>query len=324
MKQYVKPLLAAWCVALLPAICSAQPNYPAKTVRMIVGFPPGGSTDIMARLISPGLSEAFRQQFVIDNRPGANSNLAAELAAKAAADGYTLLVVSASFSTNVSLYPRMAYDPLRDFAPVTRIAAVNNVLVVHPSVPARTVKEFVALAKARPGEIVFASSGAGSTSHLAAELLKMSVGGLDTIHVPYKGVAPALVDLMGGQIHALVSTMPSAVPHIQSGRLRALAVASLKRAAAVPNVPTFQESGFPGFEASAWNAVLAPAGTSARHHRPAERSHRKNRPLRGSEGETRGAGSGTRGRCAGTIRRLFARRGREVGKGRAGVGAKID
>ena len=262
MKQIYYPPFAALCLMLVPALCGAQPAYPVKVVRMMVGFPPGGSTDIMARLISPGLAEAFGQQFVIDNRPGANSNIAAELAAKAATDGYTLLVVSASFSTNVSLYPRMAYDPVRDFAPVTRIAAVNNVLVVHPAVPARTVKEFVALAKARPGEIVFASSGAGSTSHLAAELLKMSVGGLNTIHVPYKGVAPALVDLLGGQIHALVSTAPSAMPHIQSGRLRALAVASMKRTAVLPNVLTFEESGFPGFEASAWNAVLAPAGTS--------------------------------------------------------------
>ena len=253
--------LAAFGLLFLPALCAAQSAYPSKPVRMIVGFPAGGSTDIMARLISPGLIETFHQQFVIDNRPGANSNIAAELAAKTPADGYTLLAVSASFSTNVSLYPRQAYDPVRDFAPVSRIATVHNVLVVHPALPVKTVQEFVALAKARPGEIVFASSGAGSTSHLAAELLKMSVGGLNTIHVPYKGVAPALVDLVGGQIHALVSTMPSAVPHIQSGRLRALAVASVKRAAAVPNVPTFQESGFPGFEASAWNAVLVPAGT---------------------------------------------------------------
>ena len=261
MNRYLDPRLAALGLALVPALCEAQPTYPAKSVRMIVGFPAGGSTDIMARLISPGLIDAFHQQFVIDNRPGANSNIAAELAAKAAPDGYTLLVVSASFSTNVSLYPRLAYDPVRDFVPVTRIATVNNVLVVHPAVPARTVKEFVALAKARPGEIIFASSGAGSTSHLAAELLKMSVGDLNTIHVPYKGVAPALVDLLGGQIHALVSTMPSAIPHIQNRRLRALAVASMQRAAAVPSVPTFEESGFPGFEASAWNAVLAPAGT---------------------------------------------------------------
>jgi tripartite-type tricarboxylate transporter receptor subunit TctC len=236
-------------------------TYPTKPVRMVVGFPPGGSTDIMARLIQPGLIESFKQQFLIDNRPGANSNIAAELVARAPADGHTLLVVSASFSTNVSLYPKMGYHPLRDFAPITRIAAVHNVLVVHPSLPANSVKSFIALAKARPGQLVFASSGSGSTSHLAAELLTMAVGGLDTVHVPYKGVAPALVDLISGQTQALVSTLPSAMPHIKSGRMRALAVASSARARSLPDVPTFQESGFPGFEASAWNAVLAPAGT---------------------------------------------------------------
>ena len=257
--RFSRLLFVAAC-ALAPAFVFAQ-TYPSKPVRMLVGFPPGGSTDIMARLISPGLSEAFRQQFVIDNRPGANSNIAAELVARAPADGYTLLACSASFSTNVSLYPKMGYDPIRDFAPITRIAAVHNVFVVHPSLPVKTVKEFVALAKARKGDIVFASSGSGSTSHLAAELLKTSVGGLDTIHVPYKGVAPAITDLIAGQVQALISTMPSATPHINSGRVRALAVASAKRAKSLPQVPTFQESGFPGFEASAWNAVLAPAGT---------------------------------------------------------------
>lgn len=255
-----RTLLAAACALVAATAVQAQ-SYPAKPVRMLVGFPPGGSTDIMARLISPGLSEAFKQQFVIDNRPGANSNIAAELAARAPADGYTLIVVSASFSTNVSLYPKMGYHPVRDFAPITRIAAVHNVLLVHPTVPAKSVKEFVALAKKRRGEIVFASSGSGSTSHLAAELLKTSVGGFDTVHVPYKGVAPALVDLISGQVHALVSTMPSATPHIKSGRVRPLAVASARRAATMPDIPTFQEAGFPGFEASAWNALLAPAGT---------------------------------------------------------------
>jgi len=235
--------------------------YPAKPVRMVIGFPPGGSTDIMARLIQPGLIEAFKQQFVIDNRPGANSNIAAELVARTPADGHTLLVVSASFSTNVSLYPKMGYHPLRDFAPITRIASVHNVLVVHPSLPVNNLKSFVALAKARPGQLVFASSGSGSTSHLSAELLKMAVGGLDTVHVPYKGGAPALVDLISGQTQALVLNLPSATPHIRSGRMRALAVASTARARSLPDVPTFQESGVPGFEAYAWNAVLAPVGT---------------------------------------------------------------
>jgi len=260
----MKPLavLLTTALASLPsAAVFAQAPYPSKPVRMIVGFPPGGSTDIMARLIAPGLSEAFKQQFAVDNRPGANSNIGNELAAKSAPDGYTLLVVSASFSTNVSLYPKMGYDPLRDFSPITRIAAVHNMLVVHPSLPVKTVKQLVALGKAKPGQLIFASSGGGSTSHLAAELLKTSVGGLDTIHVPYKGVAPALVDLIAGNTQALISTMPSATPHVKSGRLRAIAVASLKRAATFPELPTFDESGFPGFEASAWNAVLAPAGT---------------------------------------------------------------
>ncbi|HEV7801102.1 MAG TPA: tripartite tricarboxylate transporter substrate binding protein [Burkholderiales bacterium] len=247
--------------ALAASLPSFAQSYPVKPVRIVVGFPPGGSTDIMARIISPGLSESFKQQFVIDNRPGANSNIAAEVVSRAPADGYTLLVVSTSFSTNVSLYPKMGYDPIRDFAPITRISAVHNVLLVHPSLPVKTVKELVALVKAKPGEIVFASSGSGSTSHLAAELLKTSVGGFDAVHVPYKGISPALIDLISGQVQALVSTMPSATPHVKSGRVRAIAVASLQRAQSMPQVPTFQESGFPGFEAAAWNAVLAPRGT---------------------------------------------------------------
>jgi len=181
--------------------------------------------------------------------------------AKAAPDGYTLLGVSASFSINVSLYPKMGYDPVRDFAPITRIAAVHNVLVVHPSLPVKTVQDLVALIKAKPGQLVFASSGSGSTSHLAAELLKTSVGGLDAVHVPYKSGPPALIDLVSGQVQMLIATMPSTLPYVQGGRLRAVAVASLKRAQAMPNVPTFIESGFPGFEVSAWNAMLAPAGT---------------------------------------------------------------
>ena len=247
--------------ALLLSCSAAAQSYPAKPVRVVVGFPPGGSTDIMARLISPGMSELLKQQFVVDNRPGANSNIASELVARAPADGYTLTVVSASFSTNVSLYPKIGYHPLRDFAPITRISAVHNVMLVHPSLPVKSVKEFVALAKAKRGELVFASSGSGSTSHLAAELLKTAVGGFESIHVPYKGIAPALVDLISGQVQALVSTMPSATAHIKSGRVRPLAVASAQRAGIFPQIPTFQEAGFPGFEASAWNALLAPAGT---------------------------------------------------------------
>jgi tripartite-type tricarboxylate transporter receptor subunit TctC len=258
-KAWSALLLAAIGTALITA-ASAQ-TYPSRPVRIIVGFLPGGSTDIMVRLVAPGLTEALRQQFVVDNRPGANSNIGNEAVAKSPPDGYTLLGVSASFSINVSLYPQMGYDPVRDFAPITRIAAVHNVLVVHPSLPVRTVKELVALIKARPGQLVFASSGSGSTSHLAAELLKTSVGGLDAVHVPYRSGPPALIDLVSGQVQMLIATMPSTLPYVQSGRLRAVAVASPRRAQPLPNVPTFIESGFPGFEVSAWNAMLAPAGT---------------------------------------------------------------
>lgn len=260
MKTLLLVLLAA-CSAVFSSFVFAQQTYPPRPVRLLVGFPPGGTTDIIARLIAPGLSEFFHQQFFVDNRPGATGNIAAELAAHSPPDGSTLLLVAASFSSNISLYPKAGYDPVRDFAPVTRIAAVHNVLVVHPSVPVKSVKELVELAKKRPGELIFASPGNGTTSHLAVELLKTTVGGLNILHVPYRGIAPAVLDIIGGQVHALVSTMPTSVPHIKSGRLKALAVVSLKRAAPLPDVPTFEESGYPGFEAAAWNAVLVPTGT---------------------------------------------------------------
>jgi len=228
---------------------------------MLVGFAPGGTTDIVARLLAPELSEAFDRQFYVENRPGATGNIATDLAAKSAPDGTTLLVVSASFASNVSVYSRAGYEPLRDFAPITRVVSVHNLLVVHPALPVRTVKELVDLAKRYPGEVSFASPGHGSTPHLALELLKATAGPLNVLHIPYRGMAPAVLEVVGGQVHALVSTLPPAIPHIRSGRLRPIAVASLKRARALPEVPTFQESGYPGFEASAWNAVLAPAGT---------------------------------------------------------------
>jgi tripartite-type tricarboxylate transporter receptor subunit TctC len=229
---------------------------------MLVGFAPGGTTDIIARLLAPELSEAFERQFYVENRPGATGNIATELAAKAPPDGTTLLVVSAAFSSNISLYSRTSYDPLRDFAPITRVAAVHNVLVVHRALPVKSVRDLVDLAKKYPGEVTFASPGHGSTPHLALELLKMRAGPLNVLHVPYRGMGPAVFEVVGGQVHALISTLPPAVLHIRSGRLRALAVASLKRVNALRQVPTFEEAGYPGFEATAWNAVLAPAGTS--------------------------------------------------------------
>jgi tripartite-type tricarboxylate transporter receptor subunit TctC len=247
---------------LLPHAAAAEGTLCSqKSVRFIVGFPPGGSTDILARLLAQGLTGYFKQQFLVDNRPGATGNIAAEAVTKARADGCTYLVVSAAFASNVYLTLKPGYDPQQHFTPVARIAAVHNLLVVHPSLPVTTVGGFVDFAKARPGDTIMGTAGSGSTSHLALELLKTRVGGLNLVQVPYKGLGPAVLDLVGGEIAGMFATTPPVAPHIRSGRLRALAVASLKRAAALPDIPTFQESGFPGFEAAAWNGIVAPAGT---------------------------------------------------------------
>ena len=260
LKISLLALLAA-CSAAVFVPVYAQQTYPPRSVRLLVGFPPAGSTDIIARLVAPGLSEFFRQQFVVDNRPGAGGSIAAELAARAAPDGCTLLVVPAAFASNVSLYAKLPYDPLRDFAPITRIAAIHNVLVVHPSVLVRSVKELVALARRNLGQLVFASAGNGSASHLAMEMFRITVGGPPMLHVPHRGMGPAVLDTVGGHVDALMSTVPAAIPHLRDKRLRALAVASAKRAAPLPDVPTFHEAGYPDFEAVGWNAVLATAGT---------------------------------------------------------------
>jgi tripartite-type tricarboxylate transporter receptor subunit TctC len=260
MKAWLTAVFVAWGIGF--AECTAaQPAYPSRPVRLLVGFAPGGTTDLVARLLAPALSEFFDRQFYVDNRPGATGTIAAELAAKAAPDGTTLLVVSAAFASSVSLYGRLEYDPVRDFAPIARVATVHNVLVVHSSVPAHNVRELVALARRYPAAIVFASPGHGSTPHLALELLRLRAGPFNVLHVPYRGTAPASLELVGGQVHAMFSTIPPVLVHLRSGRLRPLAVASLERAAALPGVPTLHESGYPGFEATAWNGVLAPAGT---------------------------------------------------------------
>lgn len=246
----------------MQASCAwAQPAYPQRAVRVLVGFAPGGTADIIARMMAPALSAVFDHQFYVENRPGATGNIASELAAKSPADGHTLLVAAAAFASNVSLFPRVGYDPQRDFAPVTRVAAVDNVLIVHPSLPVKTTKELIALARRYPGEITVASPGHGSTPHLALEMLKLRAGEFNVLHVPYRGMAPAVVEVVGGQVHALIATMPPSLHHIRNGRLRPLAVASHGRTRLLPGVPTFEEAGFPGFEATAWNGVLAPAGT---------------------------------------------------------------
>jgi len=228
---------------------------------MLVGFSPGGTTDIIARLLAPDLSEFFKQQFYVDNRPGATGTIATQIAANAVPDGTTLLVVPAAFASNISVYAKSGYDPMRDFSAISRVAAVYTVLVVHPSVPANSVRGLVDLARRLPGDLVFASPGHGSTPHLAMEMLKLRAGGLKILHVPYRGMNPAVLEVIGGQVHGMIATLPPAIAHVRNGRLRALAVASLDRAPALPDIPTIDESGFPGFEAAAWNAVLAPKGT---------------------------------------------------------------
>ena len=247
----------------LPLVASVHAqNYPTKAVRLIVGFPAGGTSDIMARLTGQKLSEAWGQTFIIDNRPGAGGNIGTELVAKAAPDGYTLLVSPGStLTSNPAVYSKVPFDTVRDFAPVTMIAGVPNALVVHPSVPVKNVKELIALAKASPGQLAYASTGAGQSTHLSAELLKTSAG-INLIHVPYKGSAPALTDIVAGQVSVMFDNLPSVLPFIKSGRLKPLAVSSAARSRALPEVPTVAESALPGFDVTVWFGVLAPAATS--------------------------------------------------------------
>ncbi len=250
------------CFALLAAtICQAQ-SWPQKPVRVIVPFAPGGASDLMPRLVGEKLTSMWGQPVLIENRPGAAGNIGMEAGAKAAPDGYTLLAApNGNLVVNPHMYSRLAYDVFKDLAPVTRIAAVQNVLVVNPEVPAKTVKELVTLAREKPGTLNFASPGNGSQAHVAVELLKLQLG-LDLVHVPYQGVGPAMKDLLGGRINLMVAQVPAALPHIKAGKLRALGVASSAPLAALPEVPTIASAaGLPGFEAVSWYALMAPAGT---------------------------------------------------------------
>ncbi len=248
-------------VGALLTCAGGHAAYPIKPIRMIVGQSPGDTTDLVARVIAPALAEFLQQPVSIENQAGVNGNIAAARVANARADGYTVLLVASSFSANANLYRNLSQQPERDFAPISRVAAVHNLLVLNASIHARTLAQFLAAIRENPGRTSLASGGTGSLSHLAAELMKQRAGPLNTLHVPYRGNGPALVELLGGHVDALFATMPYAYPHVRSGRLRALAVASLKRAAGLPEVPTFDESGVRGFEAVAWNALVAPAGT---------------------------------------------------------------
>ena len=236
--------------------------YPTRPIRFIVPFAPGGSTDTLARTLGIKLGEALGQQVVVDNRAGGNGNIGTDLVAHAAPDGYTILLgYIANLAIGPSLYAKLPYDPVKDFAPITLLAVAPNILVVHPSVPAKNFKEFIAYAKANPTKINFASAAIASPGHLSGELLNLAAG-IHMQHVPYKGAGQAVVDLVGGQVQVMVSGMSSVMPHIKAGRLRPLAVTGARRSPAVPEVPTIAESGFPKFEATAWYGVLAPAGTS--------------------------------------------------------------
>jgi len=234
--------------------------YPVKPVRVLVGFPPGAGVDITTRLIMPRLAEALGQQFIVDNRPGAAGNIAAELAAKTPPDGYSLLSASAPIVMSQTLYKKLSFNLERDFEPIGLMASAPFILVVHPSLPARSVREFVALAKSRPGQLAFASTGSGSTPHLSMEMLKAQAG-INLVHIPYKGTPQAVVDLLSGQVQAMFANTLSVLPQVKSGRLRALAISSAKRSAAVPELPTVAESGMPGYESGTWFGLFAPAGT---------------------------------------------------------------
>ena len=243
------------------AMCTFSQDYPAKSVRFLVGFAPGGGTDILARLASKRLQEVLGQSFVVENRPGADGSIATEIAARAVPDGYTIVMVS-NAHTITPFQRKLGYDPITDFAPVTLVASNPNLLLVHPSLPVRSVKDLVALAKARPGELSFGSSGAGTSPYLAMELLKQ-MAGIDMVHVPYKGSSPAVIDLIGGHVQLMFGATATVMPYVRANKLRAIAVSSTTRIKALPEVPTVAESGLPGFEARTWYGVLAPARTPA-------------------------------------------------------------
>lgn len=234
--------------------------YPARPIRLVVPFPPGGAVDFYARVVQQPLSEALGQQLVIDNKAGASGMVGAEIVAKSPPDGYTLLLGNiASLAINVGLYAKMPYDPLKDLTPIVRTVDVNYVLVVHPSVPANTVPELVAYAKANPGKLSYGSAGSGSLPHLGTELFKAQTG-IDMLHVPYKGGGPMVTDLLGGTVQVVIGDQANLMPHVQSGKLRALAVATPKRSPNSPNLPTIAESGLPGYDSTAWQGLAGPAG----------------------------------------------------------------
>ena len=253
-------VVGAWAVACVVCAGGAWGQaYPARPIRWVAPFPPGGTTDIVARIVAEKLTESLGQQVSLDNRPGAGGNIAAEIVVKAPADGYTLLTGFPGLAINPSLYAKMSYDPLKDLAPIILISAAPLILVVHPALPAKTVKEVIAIAKRRPGELLFPSAGNGTSSHLGGELFKASAG-IDIQHVPYKGSMQGMVDLMSGRMQLMVNPLPEMIPFVETGKLRGIAVTGAKRSAVMPNLPTVAET-LPGFEVTTWNGLMAPAAT---------------------------------------------------------------
>ena len=260
MKRIFLKSLAALCCGLALSVVHAQ-SYPSKPIRLIVPFPPGGGNDVIARVIAQKLTERLGQQVVVDNRAGANGIVGLQALMQSPPDGYTLAVGAAGpLAVNPSLYDKLPYDPLKDFSPITNMVNYPLLLVVHPSVPAKTTQDLVNLAKAKPKQLYFASPGSGNSGHLAGELLN-SMANVQTVHVPYKGQGPALSDLISGQVQMLYSSIPSVLPQVKSGQLNALAVGSAKRVPSLPDIPTISESGVPGYEAYSWVGMVAPAKT---------------------------------------------------------------
>jgi tripartite-type tricarboxylate transporter receptor subunit TctC len=252
-------LAALFLLAATPA--AAQPAYPAKAIRYVVPFPAGGPLDIVARAVGQDLNKAWHQPVIIDNRPGAGGNIGADVVAKSPPDGYTILMGAVStHAINPTLYSKLPYDPIKDFAPITLITSVPNVLVVHPSVPVKNVNDLIALAKSRPSQLNFASGSTGSAGHLAGELFN-SLAGVQMTHIPYKGAAPAVIDLIAGHVSLMFDNLASALPNMKAARVRAIAVTTLKRSPLVPDLPTIDASGLRGFDVSTWFGIFAPAGT---------------------------------------------------------------
>ena len=261
MHRSLKGALALTCFSFVFAATAFAQGYPSRPVRMFVPFAAGGTTDVLARILGQKLSESLGQQVLVDNRPGANGNIGAELVARAPADGYTIMMgFDGTLAINPSVYRKLAFDPVRDFAPVANVGLVALLIVVHPSLPAKSVAELVAYAKANPGKINYSSAGHGSTGHLAGELFKARAG-IDMTHVAYKGGAQAMNDLLSGQIQLLVTALPTVEAHIKSGKLRAIAFTTARRVAGMPDVPTLAESGYAGFDVASWYGIVSPAGT---------------------------------------------------------------